>query len=73
MLVGHRLDCLPRPEAMDSAGRRRNGVGVDQIARQFLHIGGIGQAEADMAGLHLAARPGEHGLAGKAFADGRAG
>ena len=40
---------------------------IDQVAGQALHVGGIRKAEAEMPRLHLRARPGQHGLAGKAL------
>ena len=58
---------LAQPRGDGFGGETQERIRIDQIARQLLHVCGIGQAEAHMAGLHLAAGPGEHGLAGEAL------
>ena len=61
--IGHSADCGPGPAAIASGGCAQRRVGIDQVARQLLDAGGLGERQADMARLHLRARPGEHRLA----------
>ena len=58
-----------RAEAGSQRLRRlaHRGVGIEQVARQPLDVGRIGERQADMARLHLRARPGQHRLAREAL------